>query len=101
MKIVVETFECAICKNIISSPVMICKACKTIVGCGECISRWYSGDEALEKGCPKCRVMRGYAEAMELKGISDLLEKVKKIDGEQNEERDDLNDTASLEYGDE
>ena len=37
------------------------------------VNQWYSGDDALTKKCPNCRVERGYSETMLLRGLDDFL----------------------------
>ena len=79
-----ETFKCKICHSTISPPVIITKCCKSILGCSECSSMWYSGPEALSKPCPCCRSERGYNETMNLRGLDDLIIKLKEIWGDES-----------------
>ena len=66
-------------------PILLAKCCKSIIGCEECVNRWYSGPDALTKSCPRCRSERGYNETMRVLGLDDLLTGLKR-----------LNDTACM-----
>lgn len=82
-----EAFECSICKTSpVRPPVIVCTSCESILGCSDCINKWYSGSEALTKTCPKCRAERGYKSIMILKGMDSLLEVLQKIEGEDGDE---------------
>ena len=73
-RIMRDTFKCQICYNVpIVPPVIVTKCCKTILGCSACANSWYSGEEALTKTCPSCRVERGYNETMILQGLETFL----------------------------
>ena len=72
-----ESLQCKICHGITKPPVIITKCCKTILGCATCSDMWYRGEDALIKHCPACRSERGYNETMVLKGLDDLLIKLR------------------------
>ena len=46
-----ENFSCTICKQCSpKSSIICCQSCCSIVGCEECVNRWYgSGEAALNK----------------------------------------------------
>ena len=55
-KLLNDALKCHICTTVMKPPVIIAKCCNTLIGCEECINRWYSGPEALTKQCPRlCR----------------------------------------------
>ena len=77
-----NTFQCKICLGIpMSPPVVMAKCCKTIIGCEQCINRWYAVSEALTKSCPNCRVERGYSEIMILRGLDSFLTEAREVVG--------------------
>ena len=49
---------------------------------------WFSGTDALTKGCPSCRADRGYNETMLLRGLDDFLAQIAKV-VQTEDERDD------------
>ena len=61
-RLLLDSFQCKICKQVIKPPVITTKCCKLILSCGDCLSTWYSGPDALTKSCLYCRAM--------LKGLS-------------------------------
>ena len=67
-----EHFKCQICQGIINPPILVSECCHTILGCQDCISRWY--EEA--SGCPTCRAEDNNATIV-LRGLNDLLEKIR------------------------
>ena len=83
-KSIIEAFQCKICRNLISPPIILAKCCRSILGCGHCTDQWYSGGGGLTKCCPSCNTERGYAETMRIAGIDDFIESVKPLfdDGE-------------------
>lgn len=99
-----DSFECCICKTSPSQPpLIVCKECKTIIGCRRCVNEWYQGTNILDKSCPKCRTPRGYASTMELKGFGNLIETIMKAQTvESLNENDNMStaSTASLNYND-
>lgn len=75
-----EAFACQICAAIpMQPPILLAKCCKSIIGCEECVNRWYSGPDALTKSCPRCRSERGYNETMRVLGLDDLLTGLKRL----------------------
>ena len=76
-------FKCIICHDILSPPMMISTCCKSIVGCQRCIDTYYShndsGQDILNKVCPKCRAPRGYANTHRLLGLDDFVRAMKAI----------------------
>ncbi len=79
-RLIRDSFQCKICLAApITPPVMLSKCCKTIIGCESCVNQWYSGDDALTKMCPNCRVERGYSETMLLRGLDAFLIETKEV----------------------
>ena len=69
-----DTFKCHICRSSpIKPPVIFSRCCKRILGCQECVDRWYRGEQGVMKSCPLCRGERAYAETTTLKGLDDFL----------------------------
>ena len=81
-----ESFSCIICKQFpIKPPVMFSKCCRSILGCEECVHRWFSEEDAMTKMCPKCRAERGYAETVRLNGLDEFLEAICNIGRDEND----------------
>lgn len=77
-RIMGETFQCKLCKEVpIKPPLIIGKCCKVILGCESCVNGYYTGLDALTKPCPHCRAPRGYNETMVFRGFDDFLECIK------------------------
>ena len=75
-----DHFKCRIClTSPLNPPVVITKCCRVILGCERCVNGWFVGQDALTKGCPSCRIERGYGETMVLRGIDDFLEATKPL----------------------
>lgn len=73
-----ESLECCICKTSPSNPpIIVCKECKTLVGCNDCTKEKYSGRDGMDKPCPKCRASRSFSSSMELKGFDGLVDVIK------------------------
>ena len=68
-----DTFKCRICLNTISPPLVVMKCCRILLGCEACVNNWFTGEDALTKQCPSCRIERGYTETMVLRGMDDFL----------------------------
>ena len=84
-KIFQDTFICTICNRVpIKPPLIVTKCCKSILGCEECTNEWYSGPDAPNKTCPKCRAERGYTETMRLHGMDEVLQVVEKMTDKQD-----------------
>ena len=101
-----ESLKCCICKTSPSNPpIIVCKECKTLVGCNDCTKEWYSGRDAMDKPCPKCRAFRGFSSSVELKGFDGLVDVIKsakavpKSNVEEQERKNESNaTTAPLNY---
>ena len=79
-RVIKDTFKCMICHCVpIKPPVIVTKCCKQLLGCQDCVSTWFSGDDALTKSCPLCRSERGYSDTMVLRGISEFLTQIGKV----------------------
>ena len=98
-----ESLECCICKTSPSNPVIIvCKECKTLVGCNDCTKEWYSRRDGMGKPCPKCRTSRCFSSSMELKGFDGLVDVIKsaQVVGEghvkEHERENESNATTAL-----
>ena len=76
-ELIVASLTCKICREIpIKPPVIFAPCCKNIVGCQECIDKWYASEnrsEVLSKACPVCITERGYSQTVRIHGIDDLL----------------------------
>ena len=76
-----DTFKCHICHSIPAKPpLIITKCCKNMLGCEACVNQWYSGPEAMTKTCPICRAERGCNETMLLRGLTEFLEHVGRLE---------------------
>ena len=67
-------------------PLIFTKCCKAIIGCEECISKWYSGEEALTKPCPLCRNARGYNETSQVLGFNNFVRDLEVVIGSSHDE---------------
>jgi len=77
-KSIKDHFKCRIClTSPLNPPVVVMKCCRVILGCEACVNAWFAGDDALTKGCPSCRIERGYGETMILRELEDFLTTVK------------------------
>ena len=78
-------FNCIICQDLITPPVMVSTCCHSILGCQECIDIYFShsdtghSNDILNKGCPKCRAPRGYSSTQKLLGLDDFLLNIRSI----------------------
>ena len=63
-----RTFECVICRSPVHRP-LVAPCCQRIIGCKECVSKWLVSNIR----CPLCSVSGRVGEAIELKGIDDLV----------------------------
>ena len=86
-----DTFKCLVCHTIpIVPPVIITKCCKTILVFirttirSQCVNEWYSGEEALTKTCPSCRVERGYNKTVILQRLDEFLINIQPAMEEEN-----------------
>ena len=92
-----EAFKCAICATSPAKPPLIaCSACSTLVGCQSCTNEWYK-EGALDKRCPKCRAERGLAKTFVLRGFDDVVQQIKLMQEDENDESDALDDTLIIE----
>ena len=54
-KLVSDAFECNICHSVpMSPPTIYGKCCKSLIGCQECVDRWYSTNDGIGNSCPIC-----------------------------------------------
>ena len=82
--LLLETFSCFVCQQVIRPPVIFARCCKRIIGCESCIDTWYrsdaqQSDQNRSKICPQCRAERGYADTCRVHGLDDFLLGVSKI----------------------
>ena len=83
-----DTFKCHICHSVpVRPPVIVTKCCRNILGCQVCVDTWYSGPEAMTRTCPMCRAERGCNETMVLRGLTDFMESVRKMCGNEDNSR--------------
>lgn len=89
-KVIRETFKCTIYLSVPVKVPIIAKCCKTILGCNECVNRWYSGPDSLNKPCPLCNDERGYSETMIWKGVDNFVKAIEdlNLDNQEEEEED-------------
>ena len=73
-KSIETTFQCKICRNLMTPPIIFSKCCRSLLGCAACTDEWYSGPTGLMKNCPNCSTERGYAETIRITGIDDFIE---------------------------
>ena len=66
-----QTFQCGICQDPITPPAIFARCCKRIIGCHQCVYRWYQGEVA--KKCPLCRGDRGVADTCQVNGLDKFL----------------------------
>ena len=59
-----------------------------MLGCQACVDTWYSGTEAMTKTCPICRAERGCNEAMVLRGLTEFIESIGNISGNDEDSTD-------------
>ena len=73
-KLLQDAFKCNICcSSPIKPPVIFSRCCKRLLGCQECVDRWFGGDDGVTRSCPLCRREQAYADTCILKGLDDLL----------------------------
>ena len=75
-----------ICKNLMKPPLIYSKCCKSVIGCEDCINKWYSGNEALTKVCPLCGSARGYNETAQIMGFNEFIADIKILLSGQSEQ---------------
>ena len=75
-----DTFKCQICHTVpIRPPVIITKCCINLMGCQACVDTWYSGTEAMTRMCPMCHADWGCNETMDLCGLTDFMDGIRKL----------------------
>lgn len=88
-RLLYETFRCSICRSTpMNPPVIFAKCCKTILGCQQCVDRWYRGEEGQQRTCPSCREPRAYVETMKINGLDDFLTGIQPIFAENEGDED-------------
>ena len=73
------TFQCKICRSLMTPPIIFSKCCRSLLGCVSCVDEWYNGPDGLMKNCPNCNTERGYAETIRIAGIDELIGTVRPI----------------------
>ena len=82
-----DAFMCKICHTFpMKPPLIFTKCCKAIMGCEECINKWYSGEEALTKPCPLCRKACGYNKTSQVLGFNDFVRDLEVVIGSSHDE---------------
>ena len=72
-----DTFKCNICRSSpIKPPVIFSRCCKRLLGCQECVDRWFGGNDGSMKSCPLCRSERAYADTCIVKGLDEFLKSI-------------------------
>ena len=80
IKLVSEAFKSNICLEAPMIPPIIGTRFRNVLFCCiTCINEWYSVDGGLDKNCPHCRELWGYAQCFQFKGIDDFLKGFKKL----------------------
>lgn len=84
-----ESFSCCVCKVFPPNlPLLACRACSSLLGCGPCIDAWYNGN--LSKKCPKCREPRGLSSTFIMKGLDEFLHKSRNLFPDVPEEQNEV-----------
>lgn len=84
-----EAFKCCICMRTPANlPIIGCQACSNLIGCQQCINIWYTGADAMEKPCPKCRAERGLTKTFILKGFDEVVNQIGILNGVEAEATD-------------
>ena len=72
-----DTFKCNICRSSpMKPPVIFSRCCKRLLGCQECVDRWFGGNDGSMKSCPLCRSERAYADTCIVKGLDEFLKSI-------------------------
>ena len=72
-----DTFKCNICRSSpIKPPVIFSRCCKRLLGCQECVDRWFGGNDGSMKSCPLCHSERAYADTCIIKGLDEFLKSI-------------------------
>ena len=88
-KMLIDTFRCTICQSTpMMPPIIFSKCCKSIIGCQECVDKWYCGSEGMGRSCPRCRAERGFTETCRVNGLTEFLEMAEKILNDVGEDSD-------------
>ena len=78
-----ESLQCRICHiTPMRPPILFGKCCKVILGCEECVTKWFQGPDAFTKACPYCTAPRAFTETLRVHGMDDLLTGLSKVIGE-------------------
>ena len=85
-KMLIDTFRCTICQS--TPPIIFSKCCKSIIGCQECVDKWYCGSEGMGRSCPRCRAERSFTETCRVNGLTEFLEMTEKILDDVGEDSD-------------
>lgn len=81
-----STFQCKICRSIMTPPVIFSKCCRLLLGCVACVDEWYAGPNGLMKNCPNCNLDRGYAEIVRMAGMDEFLDSIRPLYGDADSE---------------
>ena len=78
--LITDTFECNICHSVpMSPPPIYGKCCKRLIGCQECVDKWYSTEEGISNACPICRGEKAFAESSQVRGMDEFLNGIKTV----------------------
>ncbi len=75
-RVVCESFNCTICQGIITPPAIFSRCCRNLIGCEECVDKWF---EDRTRTCPHCRQERGLSEIHPVKGLDEFLRAMKTL----------------------
>ena len=71
--LIINTFRCTICLNLIVPPVIFARCCKNILGCEGCVNVLYKGENGPTTKCPMCRAEHAFSETCRINGLGDFL----------------------------
>ena len=80
-ELVKDAFHCKISHETPTKPTIIAtKCCRSLLECEECVNIWYAdGIHSLSEKCPRCNEPRGYAIALQFKGLDDFISGIRKF----------------------
>ena len=84
-----DAFRCSICCcSPIKPPVIFGRCCKRLLGCQNCVDRWFGGEDGVTRSCSLCRAERAYADTCILKGLDELLTSISPLMSSSTEDSD-------------
>ena len=84
-----DAFRCSICCcSPIKPPVVFGRCCKRLLGCQDCVDRWFGGEDGVTRSCPLCRTEQAYVDTCILKGLDELLTSISPLMSSSTEDSD-------------